>query len=155
MLGFGFAETMTGTWQRVDNGGGGGRFEFTAIVRSGPLTEFGRSRLAHMTGTVDAQGLARARPLVGTMELRPLLGRLIRYQFEFVGDDGRSYGFAGQKDIRWLDPVRTWTELPGELTDDAGRVIGRASTRFDLRRTGGAFVRSFRLAFGDGARPVA
>lgn len=146
MAGFGFAETMSGTWERTDGGRGGGRFEFTVTVRSGPLGAFAGHRKAAMTGTVTADGLAAARPLEGTLEMRPLLGRLLRYEFGFTGDDGQRYRFAGQKDIRWLDPVRTWTELPGEVTDERGAVIGTAATRFDLRRRGGDFVRSFRLA---------
>ena len=78
--------------------------------------------------------------------MRPVLGRIIRYEFSFTGDDGKAYRFAGQKDIRWLDPVRTWTELPGEVSDEGGRVVGRAMTYFDLKRDGLSFVRSFRPA---------
>ncbi len=146
MAGFGFRETMRGSWTRCDGGRGGGRFEFTVAARSGPLGAFRRSHLATIDGTVDADGLASHRPLTGTMELRPLLGRVIRYRFEFTGDDGQPYGFDGQKDIRWLDPLRTWTELPGQLTDGGGLVIGTALTRFDLRGDSLSFARSFRFA---------
>lgn len=146
MAGFGFAETMSGTWERTDGARGGGRFEFSVVVRSGPLGGFGKTRKAVMTGTVSADGLAVDRPLEGTLELRPWLGRLIRYDFGFTGTDGARYRFAGQKDIRWLDPVRSWTALPGQIFDEHGVSIGTAATRFDLRRRGGAFVRSFRLA---------
>jgi len=143
--GFGFAETMSGTWTR-DADGRAGPFRFSVTVRSGPLGRFRKSALAEMTGTVDAAGLATARPLHGTLEMRPVLGRIIRYEFDFTGDDGQPYRFAGQKDIRWLDPVRTWTELPGEVRDGAGRVVGRAMTSFDLKRDGLSFMRSFRPA---------
>jgi hypothetical protein len=146
MAGFGFAETMAGTWTRTDGGRGGGRFEFSVTAASGPLREFGRTRQARITGTVVADGLAAGGAVQGTMELRPWLGRIIRYQFEFTGDDGQRYAFSGQKDIRWLHPVRTWTELPGQVTDAGGRVIGNALTRFDLKRQSASFVRSFRLA---------
>lgn len=145
MAGFGFAETMSGTWTRSDDGRER-PFRFTVDVRSGPLGRFRRKHLAEMAGTVDAGGLATGRPLHGTMELRPIFGRIIRYEFDFTGDDGKPYRFAGQKDIRWLDPLRTWTELPGELTDGSGRVIGRAMTRFDMQREGVRFLRSFRPA---------
>lgn len=140
--GFGFAETMSGTW--TDRAGVERPFQFRVAVRSGPLGEFRRTALAAMEGTVDAGGLATDQPLHGTLEMRPLLGRVLRYEFEFTGDDGKPYRFAGQKDIRWLDPLRTWTELPGEVQDGDGRVVGRALTRFDLRRDGLAFMRSFR-----------
>jgi hypothetical protein len=146
MAGFGFNETMSGTWTATEGRRGGGRFEFAVAVHSGPMSAFGRTRQAIMTGTVDAAGLATAKALRGTMELRPWIGRLIRYQFEFLGDDGHRYDFAGQKDIRWLAPLRTWTTLPGEIRDPGGLVVGRAATRFDLRRQSTDFVRSFRLA---------
>lgn len=146
MAGFGFSETMRGTWARTDGRRGGGAFVFTVDVDSGPLGAFGKTRRAAITGTVDADGLASGRALTGTMELRPWIGRVIRYEFAFTGDDGARYRFAGQKDIRWLDPVRSWTELPGQVTDDAGAVVGNALTRFDLRGEGLPFVRSFRLA---------
>lgn len=142
-MGFGFAETMSGTWTRSDGSVGGGAFEFRIEVDSGPLGEFRKSRTARLTGEVDAAGLATARRLEGTLEMRPFFGRRLRYQFEFTGDDGARYGFAGQKDIRWTDAARTWTELPGELTDDGGLVIGTAIARFDLRGQGLAFARSF------------
>lgn len=146
MTGFGFAETMSGTWERTDGGRGGGRFEFNVHVRSGPLAAFHATGLAQLTGTVTADGLADQRPLAGTVEIRPLLGRLIRYEFDFTATDGARCHFSGQKDIRWLDALRTWTELPGRITDGRGRVIGTAATRFDLRHRGGDLVRSFRFA---------
>ena len=143
-MGFGFEETMSGTWTKD---GVTRPFSFTVKVRSGPLGTFRKkNQMAEMEGTVEAGGLATRQPLRGTMLLQPFLGRVIRYEFDFNGDDGKPYTFAGQKDIRWLDPVRTWTELPGEITDGDGRVIGRAMTRFDLQRDGVRFVRSFRPA---------
>ncbi|MBE7448541.1 MAG: hypothetical protein HS111_06545 [Kofleriaceae bacterium] len=139
-MGFGFAETMSGTWTRD---GVEQPFSFTVTVRSGPLLRYLLRQRARMEGTVDAGGLAGGRALRGTLLMRPFLGRCIRYEFEFAGDDGRTYRFAGQKDIRWTEPLRTWTELPGEILDEAGRVVGRARTRFDLRRDGVRFLRSW------------
>jgi hypothetical protein len=146
MAGFIFAETMSGTWTPADDVSIARKLSFTVRVRSGPLAEFRRDQIAEMEGDVDAEGLATGAPLVGTMTLRPFLGRVIRYEFEFDGDDGQRYRFAGQKDIRWLDPLRSWTELPGELTDEDGQVIGTARTRFHLRRDGWSFLRSWRPA---------
>lgn len=143
-MGFGFRETMSGTWTRTDGRPGGGAFEFRVAVDSGPLGQFRRTRTARLEGVVDVAGLASAQSLEGTLELRPLWDRVLRYRFEFTGDDGARYGFAGQKDIRWTDAVRTWTELPGELTDEGGVIIGTAIARFDLRGDGLSFARSFR-----------
>ena len=144
MPGFGFNETMSGTWT---DGAQERRFRFTAEVRTGPLRRFRKDHVARMEGRVEADGLARDAALTGTVVLRPLLGRVIRYQFEFTGDDGKRYQFAGQKDIRWLDPVRSWTELPAEISDGDGKVIGQAMARFDLRTTV-PFLLSFRPSFG-------
>ena len=146
MAGFTFAETMSGTWTPADDISIARKFTFTVRVRSGPLAEFRKDQIAEMEGEVVAEGLTDGAPLIGTMVLRPFLGRMIRYEFEFDGDDGQRYRFAGQKDIRWLDPIRSWTELPGELTDDDGHVIGTARTRFHLRRDAVEFVRSWRPA---------
>lgn len=146
MAGFTFAETMSGTWTPADDVSIARPFSFTVRVHSGPLSSFRRDQVAELEGEVDALGLATAAPVVGTMTLRPFLGRLIRYEFEFDGDDGERYRFAGQKDIRWLDPLRSWTTLPGELTDEGGQVIGTASTRFHLRRDAWTFLRSWRPA---------
>ncbi len=144
MTGFGFSETMTGTWAPHDRPAERRPFRFSVVARSGPLGRFRADKVANITGTLDAEGLATRRELTGTMVVAPFLRRVIRYQFAFTGDDGKPYRFAGQKDIRWLDPVRTWTELPGELTDGAGVTVGRADLRFDLRRDSVAFLRSFR-----------
>ncbi|HVV83214.1 MAG TPA: hypothetical protein VHE35_09040 [Kofleriaceae bacterium] len=146
MAGFTFAETMSGTWTPAEDISIARPFRFTVRVHSGPLADFRKDQVADMEGEVEAEGLAAGAPLVGTMVLRPLFGRMIRYEFEFDGDDGQRYRFAGQKDIRWLDPLRTWTELPGELTDETGHVIGTAHTRFHLRKDGLSFLRSWRPA---------
>jgi hypothetical protein len=146
MAGFTFEETMSGTWTPADDISIARKFRFTVRVRSGPLAEFRRDQIADMEGEVVAEGLTDGAPLLGTMVLRPFLGRMIRYEFEFDGDDGQRYRFAGQKDIRWRDPVRTWTELPGELTDEDGEVIGTALTRFHLRKDAVSFLRSWRPA---------
>src|SRR5690242_10165009 len=141
-MGFGFDETMSGTWTRD---GVERPFAFTVNVRSGPLGQFRKkNQVAEMEGTVDAAGLATRQPLTGTLLMQPFLGRVIRYEFEFTGDDGKRYTFAGQKDIRWLAPLRTWTELPGEVRDDAGKVIGTAMTRFDMKNDGWSFIRSWK-----------
>jgi hypothetical protein len=143
-MGFGFAETMSGTWTRD---GVTRPFAFTAKVRSGPLGAFRHNdQRAEMEGTVDAGGLATAQPLRGTILLQPFLGRVIRYEFDFTGDDGQRYTFAGQKDIRWRSPLKTWTELPGEVRDARGALVGTAMTRFDLKRDGWTFMRSWKPA---------
>ena len=141
-MGFGFDETMSGTWTRD---GVERPFAFTVNVRSGPLGEFRKNnQVAEMEGTIDAGGLATRQPLHGTLLMQPFLGRVIRYEFEFTGDDGKHYTFAGQKDIRWLAPLRTLTELPGEVRDEDGKLVGKAMTRFDMKNDGWTFIRSWK-----------
>jgi len=76
----------------------------------------------------------------------PFRRRFIRYEFDFVGDDGKPYRFAGQKDIRLTDPVKSFTVLPGVVTDGSGREVARVETRFDLQADWFQFVTSWRPA---------
>ena len=140
-MGYAFDETMSGTMTLTADPATRHPIEFRANVRVPWIGGNGT-----MTGTIDAGPLVRGAAFDGKMVLRPFLGRVIRYEFEFDGDDGERYRFAGQKDIRWLDPVRSWTELPGEITDEGGQVVGTARTRFHLRRDGLEFLRSWRPA---------
>lgn len=96
------------------------------------------------SGFVEAEDLAAHAPLAGFMIIKPLVRRLIHYEFEFRGDDGAAYRYVGRKTIRHLSPLRTWTTLPGSIVDAAGREIAHSVTRFDTRELG-AFLRSFKL----------
>jgi hypothetical protein len=145
-MGFAFEETMAGTMERVDRPGETTPFAFSVRVEVPSLVGHLRDRKATLRGTVEAPGLATAATATGTMLLRPVRGRIIRYELAFTGDDGRRYRFAGEKHIRWLDPLRSWTTLPGEITDDAGRTIARCQTRFDLRSDWLQFAGSWRPA---------
>ena len=107
-----------------------------------------------MSGTMTRTGSTQEVPFTfsvhveceGTMTLRPVRGRIVRYELSFRGDDGKSYRFAGQKDIRWLDALRTWTTLPGEITDANGKLVARCDTRFDYKSDWMQFVTSWKPA---------
>ncbi len=132
MIGFGFHETMSGTWR---DGDGERPITITLDVRAPHLLHFLLDRDATMAGHVDAPGLATRAPLAGTMRIDPLLGRVIGYRFTFTGDNGRSYRFAGQKDVTPLRPVESMTTLRGELTDESdGRRVGEAQLVFDIKK---------------------
>jgi hypothetical protein len=77
------------------------------------------------------------------MIIKPLVARLIRYEFEFTGDDCASYRFAGEKTIRHLHPFRTWTTLPGAVYDSAGGEIARCMVYFHFNELG-SFLLSFK-----------
>ena len=145
-MGFAFDETMAGTMERVDRPGERTPFSFTVHVRAASTLAHLRDGKLAMRGTVEAPGLAAAAEAEGTMTLRPFLRKVVRYELSFRGDDGKLYRFAGQKDIRWLDAKRTWTTLPGEITDESGRVVARCETRFDLASDWLQFASSWRPA---------
>jgi hypothetical protein len=145
-LGFAFDETMSGTMERADRPGDKQPFSFTVHVHAPSLWRHLRDGKAVMRGTVEAPGIAAAADAEGTMVLRPLLQRVIRYDLSFQGDDGLRYRFAGQKDIRFKDLLRTFTTLPGEITDPDGRVVARCDTRFDYKSDWLQFATSWRPA---------
>lgn len=145
MPGFRFAETMSGTWTPADAPEARRRFSFTieAVADSlaRHLRQGGRTRIH---GTVVADGLADRQPLEGTLTMAPLTRRIIRYEFDFTGDDGQPYRFEGQKDIRLTALRRSFTELPGVIRDAAGAEVGTATTQFDLGADWFQFLTSFR-----------
>jgi hypothetical protein len=145
-MGFSFDETMSGTMTRVDHPGEKVPFSFTVHIEQPSLVGHLRNGRAAMRGTIEAPGLATANDCEGTMTLRPVLARIVRYELSFLGDDGKPYRFAGQKDIRWLDALRTWTNLPGEITDAKGTVVARCATRFDYKSDWMQFMASWRPA---------
>jgi hypothetical protein len=140
-MGFAFDETMAGTLELKKEPGVSHPLTFRAHVKApwigGKCT---------MTGHIEAAPIAKDAPFEGRMLMRPFLGRVIRYELEFTGDDGRRYTLAGQKDIRLSDLARTWTTLPAEISDDRGTVVATCETRFDVARETLAFLSSFRPA---------
>jgi hypothetical protein len=141
MPGFRFAEIMTGS---AFLSGQRREMAFRIRARAPSLWEHLRSGRTHIEGTVTLEGVCREAPLEGDLWIRlPPLGRSIRYEFTFAADDGRRLRFAGQKDIRLRDLVHTMRTLPGEVSDEAGREVARATLRFPLR-TLPSFLLSFR-----------
>jgi nucleoside-diphosphate-sugar epimerase len=132
VLGFSFEEVMEGTLTRP-----GERFDrpfrFEFRVCSPTLTGFFTGVKAEATGSVRIDGLAKDAPARGTLELSPFRKKTMRYDFDLVGKDGKSYRFEGQKMIRWLDAVRSWTTLPGIVYDEERKIWGTAILRFEKR----------------------
>jgi hypothetical protein len=130
VAGFEFKETMAGTW-RSSAGGGERNIEFTITARAGRLLRHLFDRKAEMDGRLRMAGFAEDVPLSGELIIDPILGKRIRYEFDFVADDGKRYHFAGQKDVRFLDVVRTMTTLPAEIKGSDGEVVARCDLKFD------------------------
>lgn len=144
MSGFEFHETMSGSY-RLDAGPDRERaMSFTIGARVDHLRKFLRDRMATIQGAIDMEGFAAHRPLRGTLELDPILGRRIAYDFHFAGDDGHTFRFAGCKTVDFFRLMETMTTLPGEIFDASGARIGEACLRFDARSDLVRFLRSFR-----------
>jgi hypothetical protein len=145
-MGFEFAETMSGTMELDAKPGAQHPFNFEMRVHADSTREHLRNGRARLIGVVHAPPLAEAADAEGTLLIRPVGQRVIRYEIQFVGDDGKRYEVVGQKDIRLRHLVQTWTTLPLEVLDEEHRRIATCLTRFDYRNDWWSFLRSFRPA---------
>jgi hypothetical protein len=143
--GFSFRETMSGSYWRLDAPAEERAISFTIDARARDLRRFARDRTWHITGSVDAEGLASRRPLDGTLAFRLVDERRLPYRFDFVGDDGQRYELSGQKEWSGLAPIESMTLLPASLYDQHGDEFARATLRFDARADLGRWLKSFRL----------
>lgn len=142
-MGFEFAETMAGTvtWDSEPKVSYPFKFEITAHAES--------TRVHLKDGKVVVRGVVTAPPRAdgadceGTMTIRPIGQKIIRYELAFVGDDGKPYEIVGQKDIRYAKLLHSWTHLPLDILDEDHRRVGVAATTFDLGH-GWRFLRSFK-----------
>ena len=145
MAGFEFKETMSGSWRR-EGSSEAQPMAFTIRAHAGRLLRHLVDHKAEIEGRLQMAGFAEDVPISGELTINPLLGKKIRYEFAFEADDGKRYRFVGQKDVQFLDVVRTMTELPGEILDQQGGVIGRADLKFDTNDLP-SFLASFRPSF--------
>jgi len=143
-MGFQFSETMAGTieWQAEPGVRHPFRFDVTASAEStlGHL----RDGKATLHGLVHAPPRADGVPADGVITIRPVGKRVIAYELHFTGDDGVDYQLVGEKTIRWLQARESFTRLPAEVLDGAGRKVATVETRFDLQRDLWTFLRSFK-----------
>jgi len=144
--GFRFAETMSGTFAFVDEPDEQRRFSFSIECVAPSAFGYLRTGKLHMKGTLEADGLASFVPIDGTMVMLPLTHKFIKYSFHFTGDDGMPYTFQGQKDISFLDMRRSFSYLPGEVTNHTGNVIATAKTHFDIKADMFQFLMSWKPA---------
>lgn len=142
--GFFVREVMEGTAQR--HGDGFDRpftIDFGVVFPS--VWHVARTAVGDAEGSVRIDGLAKAGPAHGVLELSPLRHRTVRYAFDLTADDGRGYRFDGRKTIRNRHWHRSWTTLPGTIVDEHGNEWGTAVLRFSFRRHFRPLVRSFRF----------
>lgn len=145
-MGFEFRETMSGSYHLTEAPDRELAISFTIRAVVHDLLDFVRDRRAEIVGEVDVEGFADHRPMRGTLEIDPLLGRRLVYDFALTANDDRKVRFVGRKSVDLLRPLETMTTLPAQLLGPAGEVIGEARLRFDARSDLGKWLRSFRLA---------
>jgi hypothetical protein len=143
-MGFQFAETMSGTIEMDAQPGVQHPFRFEIRAEAASTRGHLRDGKAAIRGIVCAPPIVDSGDVEGTMTIRPLGQKIIRYELSFYGDDGKSYELVGQKDIRFRSPIRTFTHLPAEILDEDHRRVATCQTTFDLRNDWWSFLRSFR-----------
>lgn len=143
--GFKFSETMTGTFALVEHPDDQRPLSFSVRVHAGSILQYLRDSRADLEGMLEAEGFADHVPIHGTIIIAPVRKRLISYEFNFTGNDGRPYYFSGHKDIDLAHPMRTLTELPAEIHDGTGKLVARSRTRFDMRSDLLRFLAGWRL----------
>jgi hypothetical protein len=143
-LGFEFRETMTGVYVLASSPSDERPARFTLRASTADALQHLRDGLVKVEGVLELPGFAEEAAVAGTMEIRPLDKRIIRYELAFVAHDGLPYRLVGQKDIRVADLRHTMTTLPFELLGAGGQVVGRGTVRFDLGNDWLKFAASFR-----------
>lgn len=147
MIGFYFREVMEGVVQR-DGERFDRPFRFEFDVTAPSVLAFATTAVGEASGTVRLDGLAKDAPAKGRLELSPLLGRSIRYVFDFTGTDGKTYRFDGAKTTTLRRHLVGWTTLPGAVYDEQGNVWGKAVLRFSMSRHLRGLLSSIRLHRG-------
>src|SRR5262249_51488977 len=139
-MGFQFAEMMAGTIEWDARPGVTHPFSFEVTAEAPSTRAHLQDGKATLRGVIHAPPLAAAADAAGVITVRPVGQRILRYELQSTGDDGKPYELVGQKDIRWRAPVHSFTFLPAEILDDEHRRIATCKTTFDLRRDWWSFV---------------
>ena len=145
-MGFEFSETMAGTVEWADAPGKRQPFRFDVTAHASSTWNHIKTGMAELRGTIYAPPHTRSAPAEGTIKIRVLGEKIIRYELAFAGDDGQRFELRGQKDISYLRAFETFTTLPAEIFAANGQRVGSCLTHFDLKRHWWSFLRSFRPA---------
>jgi hypothetical protein len=132
-LGFEFEEIMSGTYTRTGKPDETGDIRFQGRARAEDIVKHVRDGMTTLDGTLDMERFADDVPIRGTIEIRPFLGKIIRYDFAFTGNDGNPYHFTGQKDIRFEALKESMSTLTGTIADPHGNEVARATLHFDVK----------------------
>jgi len=143
-IGVRFDETMSGTYHLTTAPARERRFVMNLNVHSTNLPRTLWDGKLDITGTVEMDGFTACAPFEGTLIIKIWPGRYIRYAFDFMGDDGEPYRYAGQKTIRHLYFGDWYRTLHGTVTDADGKEVAKGTVEFDMRDLL-PFLRSYRL----------
>jgi hypothetical protein len=143
--GFSFREAMSGSYWLLDNPIEERAIAFTLDALARDVRRFASDKTLRLRGTVDAEGLATAKEVEGTLVFHLFDEGRLPYRVAFTGDDGRRYELCGQKEWRGLAPVESFALLSASLYDARGVELGRAKLRSDVRADWGRWMKSFRL----------
>ncbi len=143
--GVSFTEVLSGHYWRLDApvDERAIRLELRGTIPDAAV--FVRDKTLILSGTIDAEQLASAQKIAGTVHFKLLGERRIPYRCTFRGDDGRRYELFGNKEWNGLSPLESVTLLAASLYDEAGDEVARATLRFDLRADWAHWLGSARL----------
>ena len=143
--GVSFTEVLSGHYWRLDApvDERAIRLELRGTIPDAAV--FLRDKTLILSGTIDAEQLASAQRIEGTVHFKRLGERRIPYRCTFRGDDGRRYELFGDKEWNGLAPLESVTLLAASLYDEAGDEAARATLRFDLRADWAHWLGSARL----------
>ncbi|HSY23144.1 MAG TPA: hypothetical protein VK841_13550 [Polyangiaceae bacterium] len=146
--GLSFTEVLSGHYWRLDAPVDERAMQLELRGTIPDAAAFLRDKTLLLTGTIDAEQLASAQKIEGTVHFKLLGERRIPYRCTFRGDDGRRYELFGDKEWNGLAPLESVTLLAASLYDDAGDEVARATLRFDLRADWSRWLASARLVMG-------
>ncbi len=139
-MGFRFSETLRGNYSKD---GASSPISFSVTLNGSVMAVMSTGRMA-LEGRMQAPGFAEDVEIVGDLVVS-VAESFIRYEFDFVADDGAPYRFFGEKTRDIAHPVRSMTQLAGTIVAKDGIVVATCELQFDVRADLWTFLRSWRL----------
>ena len=138
MVGFRYAETLSGTFARTGEAEQHRRFALELDTRAPSTFGYLRGGAAPVSGHLLADGLAVNVPVEGEVRFA-LRDRRVEYDLIFTADDARPYQLRAARELPGM------MELTGAICDGSGREIAEICARFDWRADLLEFLTSWRL----------
>ena len=143
MAGLRFQETLRGGFHFLDDPAAELPVDLSVEIRLDGLRRFAKERTGTVRGHLTIEGFADG-PFDGTVGLAVVAQRRLPYDFSFVASAGKTYRFRGEKAFTIFELAEPVTLLPMSLYDEAGKEVGRATVRFDVRSDLKKALRSLR-----------